>query len=227
MGSVCVLYEARNPSATSTPCMWVVYSRCMGDVIMSSCTAPFLLGTVGTGMQGNPIGSAYVEKNKIGFLSFYRIHAIFRVSCILQSKVSYGAFLKVPLFLKTSSNLIQFDLTIPMALICMEANSSKNLTDVKKLSILITCYFLCTFATKSKTTLWANLTSSQATRTTSSLSSLFYTIHCKISYKFCYWTCHISYLDAPLLRLLRHVLAQRTISPFTTNHHFINCAHLF
>jgi hypothetical protein len=42
----------------------------MGDVIISSHTAPFFLGTIGTGMQGNPMESACVERNKIGFLSY-------------------------------------------------------------------------------------------------------------------------------------------------------------
>jgi hypothetical protein len=78
-------------------------------------TAPFLLGTVGTGTQGYPIGNACVERSKTGFLSFHRIHAIFRVSCILHSKVPYGAFLKAPLFFKASGSPIQFDLTVPVA----------------------------------------------------------------------------------------------------------------
>lgn len=95
--------------------MWEVYLRCMGDVIMSSRTAPFFLGTVGIGTQGNPMGSTCVERSKIGFLSFHRTHVIFRVSCILHSKVLCGAFLKAPLFFKASGNPIRFDLTVPVA----------------------------------------------------------------------------------------------------------------
>jgi hypothetical protein len=82
---------------------------------MSSHTAPLLLSTVGTGTQGNPMGSACVERSKTGFLSFNRTHAIFRISCNLHFKIPYGAFLKAPLFFKASGNPIWFDLTVLVA----------------------------------------------------------------------------------------------------------------
>lgn len=72
----CVLYDARNWSATSMPRTYAVYSRCIGDVIISFLSAMFLLGTMGTGMQGYPMGMAYVDKSSTSFLSFYKTHAI-------------------------------------------------------------------------------------------------------------------------------------------------------
>jgi hypothetical protein len=77
--------------------------------MISSYTVPFLLSTVGIGMQGNSIGIACGEKSKTSFLYLYRIHAIFYVSCILHSKMPYGAFLKELLFFNVSGNSIRFD----------------------------------------------------------------------------------------------------------------------
>jgi hypothetical protein len=54
---------------------------------------------------------------------------------------------------------------------------------------------------------------------------LFPTINHKIPNKFCQKACHTPNLDFLLLRFLRHVLAQRTISTLIMNHHFINVAH--
>jgi hypothetical protein len=45
------------------------------------------------------MGIACVERRRMGFLSFYTTEAMRRDSCILHSKVPYGAFLKVVVFL--------------------------------------------------------------------------------------------------------------------------------
>ena len=169
----CILHNACNWYVTSTPRICVVYSRCIGDIRTSSRCIPFLLGTVGINMQGYLIGIAWVDKSNTIFLSFYKTHAILWLSWIFHSKVACVAFLNVPLYFNASGNPTQLDRSVPITSICMEANSCKSPTDVKKLSIVIICLLPCTSWTKSNTTFWTNFASPRATRVTSSLPSSF------------------------------------------------------
>jgi hypothetical protein len=59
---------------------------------------PFLLGTIGTGIQGKPMEIGCVERSKMGFLSFHTTAAIRRDWRILHSKVLCSALLKATTF---------------------------------------------------------------------------------------------------------------------------------
>jgi hypothetical protein len=126
-----ILYDAHNWSATSTPRMWVLYSTCMGDVGIASCTAPFRRGTVSTDTYGNPVGMVLVERRRTGFLSFHKTEDIDLDSYIRQSKIPWGILLHALVFLKALGISMRLDLNVPVAYKAFSVNSLNRPTLVK------------------------------------------------------------------------------------------------
>ena len=79
--------------------------------MISSRTAPFLLSTVGTDMQGYRMEMVWVDKSNTSFLSFHKTHAILQPLYIFHSKVPCGTFLNALLLFNISGNPTHFNQT--------------------------------------------------------------------------------------------------------------------
>jgi hypothetical protein len=95
--------------------MWVVYSTYMGDVGIASRTVPFRQGIASIGTHGKPIGIAFVEGRRTGFLSFHKTEDIDLDLCIFQSKISWGILLNALVSLRALDIPMQLDLNVPLA----------------------------------------------------------------------------------------------------------------